>query len=141
MEQGGVKPTIFLMADYGYPPYADTLVAMKSTVEKRSDVLARFVKASAEGWVSYLKDPVPGNALIKKDDPKMTDAQLAFGIAKMKEYAVVTGGDAARLGVGVMTDARWKQTADVMVKFGLLKTATDYKQAYTLKFVSGLPTP
>ena len=31
-----------------------------------------------EGWKSYLKaDPAPANALIKKDNPNMTDDQLA----------------------------------------------------------------
>lgn len=141
MEQGGVKPGVLLMADYGYPPYATTMVVLQATIDKKSNVLARFVKASSEGWASYLKDPAPGNALIKKDDPKMTDAQLAFGVAKMKEYAIVTGGDAAKMGIGVMTDARWKQTDEVMVKAGLLKPETDYTKAYTLKFVKDLTKP
>jgi NitT/TauT family transport system substrate-binding protein len=141
IEQGGVKPTILLMADKGYPPYATTLVTLRKTETARSDVLARFVKASAEGWVSYFKDPTDGNALIKKDNPKMTDEQIAFGIAKMKEFGIVTGGDATKMGIGVMTDVRWKQTFDVMVKSGQIKPGFDYKQAYTLKYVSALPLP
>lgn len=141
MEQAGVKPAVLLMADHGYPPYASTLVVLKSTAEAKPDALARFVKASAEGWISYLANPAPANALIKKDNPKMTDAQLAFGLAQMKKYALVTGGDAASHGIGVMTDARWKQTFEAMVKTGLLPANVDYKQAYTLKFVQGLPLP
>ena len=141
MEQGGVKPTALLMADAGYPPYATTMVTMQKTSADRADVLARFVRASAEGWVSYLKDPAPGNALIKKDDPKMTDAQLAYGIAQLKKYGLVTGGDAASKGIGVMTDARWKQTYDVMVSSKLLAANVDYHQAYTLQYVKALPLP
>jgi NitT/TauT family transport system substrate-binding protein len=139
MEQGGVTPTELLMADAGYPPYATTMVTLKKTVADRSSVIARFVKASAEGWLSYLKDPAPGNALIKKDDPKMTDAQLAYGVAQLRKYGLVTGGDAATKGVGVMTDARWKQTDEVMVRFGLLPATIDYHEAYTLQFVNSLP--
>ena len=45
---------------------------------KNPDVAARFVKASLEGWKSYFNDPAPGNALIKADNPKMSDAQIAF---------------------------------------------------------------
>jgi NitT/TauT family transport system substrate-binding protein len=141
MEQGGVTPTSLLMADYGYPPYATTIVTLKKTVAAEPDVLARFVKASAEGWKSYLADPAPGNALIKKDNPQMTDAQLAFGVAQIKKYGIVTGGDAQTKGIGVMTDARWRKTDKVMVSAGLLPASVDYKQAYTLQFVTGLPRP
>lgn len=141
IEQGGEKATPLLMADYGYPPYATTVVVLKKTVDSRADVLARFVKATAEGWISYFKDPTPGNALIKKDNPKMTDDQIAFGIAQMKKFGIVMGGDAAKLGVGAMTDARWKETDEAMVSAKLLPASVDYKQAYTLQFVKDLPKP
>jgi NitT/TauT family transport system substrate-binding protein len=139
--QGGVTPTSLLMADAGYPPYATTVVTLQKTIDAKSDALARFIKASAEGWKSYLADPAPGNALIKKDNPKMTDDQLAFGVDQIKKFGLVTGGDAAKLGIGVMTDARWKQTFDVMVQNNLLPATVNYKQAYTLKFDKDLPLP
>jgi len=141
IEQGGVKPTVLLLADAGYPPYATTLVAMQSTIDRKPEVLARFVKASAEGWIGYMKDPSAGNALIRKDNPRMTDEQLAFGLAQMKQFGLVLGGDAATMGVGTMTDARWKQTCDVMVSTRLLGANVDCRKGYTLKFVSGLPKP
>ena len=34
-----------------------------------------------------------------------------------------------------MTDARWKQTFDFMVKAGLLKAGVDYRKAYSLDYV------
>ncbi len=141
MMQGGVTPTSLLMADDGYPPYATTVVTLQKTIDAKSDALARFVKASAEGWKSYLADPTPGNALIKQDNPKMTDEQLAFGVKQIKAFGLVTGGDAAKLGIGAMTDARWKQTYDVMVENGLLPAAVDYKRAYSLKYTKDLPLP
>lgn len=141
MQQGGVTPSILLMADHGYPPYSTTVVTLKSTLDGKPDVVARFVKATAEGWKSYLADPAPGNALIVKDDPKMTAEQLAFGLAAIKKFALVTGGDAATKGIGVMTDEHWKKTYDAMVDGKLLPSSVDYKKAYTLRFVDGLPLP
>jgi NitT/TauT family transport system substrate-binding protein len=41
-------------------------------------LVQRFVRASMEGWKSYMADPAPANALIKKDNPNMTDEQLAY---------------------------------------------------------------
>jgi NitT/TauT family transport system substrate-binding protein len=135
VEKGGVKPVLFLLADLGYPPYAQTLVVTRDTLAKKRDALQRFVQATAEGWKSYLANPAPGNALIKKDNPQMPDDLLAFGLEKMKAYGIVTGGDAATQGIMTMTDARWKRTFDFMVATGQLKPAFDYRPAYTLDFV------
>ena len=87
-----------------------------------------------EGWKAYLADPTLGNQLIKKENPQMTDAVLAFGVAQMKTLRLIDGGDAANKGLGVMTDKRWQATRDFMVNAGLLDKATDYKAAFTTQF-------
>ena len=135
IEKGGVKPVIFHLARYGYPPYAQTVVTLTKTVKNRPDVVKRFIEASALGWKSYLKNPAPANALIKKENPQMDDEQLAFSVAKLKEYGIVDGGDAKTLGLFTMTDSRWKQTFEVMRDSKLVKPDVDYKKAYTLEFV------
>jgi hypothetical protein len=48
----------------------------------------------------------------------MTDEQIAYSISKMKEYGIVDSGDAQKLGIGAMTDARMKSFFDKMVKAG-----------------------
>ena len=134
-EQKGMKAKFFLLSSEGYPPYTQAITTTQKMVAEKPDVVARFVRASIEGWKSYLANPAPGNALIKKDNPNMTDGQLAYGMAKLKELQVVSGGDAATQGIGTMSDARWKKTADFMVEWGLLKPETDYRKGYTLQFV------
>jgi NitT/TauT family transport system substrate-binding protein len=66
----------------------------------------------------------------------MTDALLAYSIAKMKEYGIVDSGDSIKLGIGAMTDARAKSFFDKMVRAGVAKPGLDYKRAYTLQFVN-----
>ncbi|MFT4174822.1 MAG: ABC transporter substrate-binding protein [Rhodocyclaceae bacterium] len=134
-DKAGVKAHFFLFADDGYPPYGTTIVTTQKTVTDKPDLVARFVKASLEGWKSYMADPAAANELIKKDNPKMGDEQIAYAIRRMKELKVLEGGDAAHQGIGVMTDARWKQTYDFMVSANLLKADTDYKKAFTTQFV------
>ena len=135
IEKGGVKPKVFLLADYGYPPYAETIVATQKTVDGRPDVIKRFIEASALGWKSYLANPNPGNALIKKDNPQIEEDLLAFSVAKMKEYELVTGGDAATRGIMTMTDARWQKTFQFMTHSNLIRSEVDYRKAFTLRFV------
>jgi NitT/TauT family transport system substrate-binding protein len=138
----GVPANFFLFADDGYPPYGTTMVTTTKLLAEKPDVLKRFVRASMEGWKSYLtEDPAPANALIKADNPKMGDDQIAFGIKRMKELKVVDGGDAQTMGIGVMTDARWKATYDFMVAGGLLEKNVDYKKAFTTQLIDGMKIP
>ena len=135
VEKAGVKPTVFLLADLGYPPYAQTVVATEGFLAKNGDAVRRFVRATAEGYRSYLANPAPANALIRKANPEMTEDLLAFGVQTMRAYGIVGGGDAVKQGIMTMTDARWKQTFDFMVKAGLLKPTVDYRKAYSLDYV------
>ncbi len=135
--QGHFKPKVFLLADQGFDSYSTLIETRRDLVEKRPDLVQRFVDASAIGWYHYIYgDSRPGNALIKKQNPEMTDALLAYSIAKMKEYGIVDSGDSVKLGIGAMTDAHWKSFFDKMVRAGVLKAGLDYKKAYTLQFVN-----
>jgi len=136
--QKGVPVKFFLFARDGYPPYGSTMVATRSFVDRNPDVVARFVKASLEGWKSYIANPAPGNALIKVDNPKMTDEQIAFGIDELKRLRVLDGGDAETMGIGIVTSARWKATYDFAVAAGLLKPEVDWNAAFTDRFVKDL---
>ncbi len=137
--QKGVPVNYFLFADYGYPPYGTTMVTTTKWVSEHPDVARRFVKASMEGWKSYLKDdPSAANALIKADNPNMSDAQIAFGIKRLNELHIVDGGDAQTMGIGVMTDQRWKASYDLMVASDLLPKDTDWKKGFTTDYVKDL---
>ncbi|HEY7239589.1 MAG TPA: ABC transporter substrate-binding protein [Burkholderiales bacterium] len=137
-QKAGVKARFFLFARDGFPPYGTTIVATQRMAKEKPALVQRFVRASMEGWKSYMADPAPANALIKKDNPNMTDEQLAYGLAKLKENQLIDGGDAARMGIGIMTEERWKKTYDYMTSAGLLKPEVDYKQAFTTQFVKDL---
>ena len=134
------KPTVFLLSDLGWPQYSTTIVCLEKTVKEKPKAVAAFVKASMEGWKSYLgADPSPANALIKKDNPNMADDKIAHGIAMLKATGMVSGGDAAKMGVGVITDARMKQVYDMMVTNKLLDpTKVDVSKTYTTQFVKDL---
>jgi len=134
--QGHFKPNVFLLADYGYSTYSSLIEARRKMVEQDPGLVQRFVNASAIGWRHYLYgDNAKANAAIKRANPGMTDGQIAYSIAKLKEYGIVDSGDALKLGIGAMTDARVKDFFDQMVKAGIVKPDIDYKKVYTLQFV------
>jgi NitT/TauT family transport system substrate-binding protein len=47
----------------------------------------------------------------------------------MKEHGIVDSGDALQLGIGAMTDARWKAIFDTMVGAGIYKPASNIAPA------------
>jgi NitT/TauT family transport system substrate-binding protein len=135
-QKGGFKPVVLPLTEAGYNPYTFTIETTKKLVETNPDRVQRFVEASIKGWYSYLNDPQPGNALIKTENPEMTDDLIAYGIGKLKEYGIVTSGDAATLGIGAMSEERWKTLFDELVAVGILDSKVNYKDAYTLEFIN-----
>jgi NitT/TauT family transport system substrate-binding protein len=132
----GVPVNFFLFATDGYPPYGTTIVTTQKVLAEKREVLRRFVHASMQGWKDYIHNPAPGNALIKVDNPKMSDAQIAFGIAKLKELKILDAG--GKVAIGSMTDEHWEKAYAYLVSAGLLKPETDWHKAYTLEFVKDL---
>ncbi|WAC29067.1 ABC transporter substrate-binding protein [Ancylobacter sp. SL191] len=136
-KEGKFKPSLFLLADQGFDTYSTTIETRSELVKSNPDLVQRFVDASIIGWYNYLYgDNAKANALIKKDNPEMTDEMIAFSIAKLKEYGIVDSGDSKTLGVGAMTDAKIKSFFDKMVRAGVVNGDIDYKKSYTLQFVN-----
>ncbi len=136
IERIGIKPNVFLLADSGYTSYAAIITTSRKLTETNPDLVQRFVDASIKGWADYLYgDPKPADARIKADNPEMTDELLAYSRDKLRSYGIVDSGDTKNKGIGVMTDARWKDFFEVMAADGLYAKDIDYKAAYTLPFI------
>ena len=131
-----VKPKVFLLADQGFSSYSTLIETRRELAEKKPDLVQRFVDASIIGWYNYIYgDNSAANALIKKQNPEMTDDLLAYSVAAMKQYGIVDSGDSTTLGIGAMTDARMKGFFDEMARAGVVKPGLDYRKGYTLQFV------
>ena len=142
-KEGGFKPSVFLLADHGWPPYATTIVCMAKTVRERERAVAAFVRASMLGWKSYLQGDSraisAANALIKRDNPQMSDERIAHAIGLLRSTGMVMGGDAAGQGIGIITDERMKKTYDMLVALKLLDAKkVDLAKTYTTRFVHEL---
>ncbi len=135
--KGGFEPNVFLLADYGFDTYSTTVETRADLIADKPEVVRCFVDASATGWYTYLYgDNSAANTLIKKHNPDMSDAQLAFSVEALKKHGIVDSGDTGKLGIGAMTDARHKSFYDKMVKAGVVKDGLDFEAAYTLEFVN-----
>ena len=137
MRQAGVDPVIHLLADNGFVNYPSIALCLPKTATERKDVVQRFVDASMKGWQSYLTgDPAPANALIKRDNPDMTDDKIAYAIKVLREGDVAGGGDAKSLGIGALNSQRWNSFYKDMADCGALPGGWDVAKLMTTEFVN-----
>jgi NitT/TauT family transport system substrate-binding protein len=137
--QAGVQPVVHLIADAGFGNYNTTINISKKMVDEKKDVVQRFVNATLEGWAEYMKGGEAikaANAAIRKDNPDMDDAKMDYALKVMNERGIVKSGDALKLGIGAMTDERWKTFYDQMTAAGAFPPGIDYKKAYSLEFIN-----
>jgi NitT/TauT family transport system substrate-binding protein len=136
--QGKFKPVVHLLADHGFSTYSTVIEARTDTVKSRPELVQRFVDASIVGWVNYLYGKrAAANAMMIKDNPEMTEAEIEASVVLMKQQGIVDSGEAKANGIGAMSNARIKDFYEQMVKAGLYKAGeVDLSKVATLQFVN-----
>ena len=136
--QGKFKPVVHLLADHGFSTYSTVIEARTETVKAKPELVQRFVDASIIGWVNYLYgNRSAANALMLKENPEMTAAEIEASVALMKAQGIVDSGEAKASGIGAMSNARIQDFYAQMVKAGLYKAGdVDLAQVATLQFVN-----
>jgi NitT/TauT family transport system substrate-binding protein len=136
--QAGARPKVHLIADAGYENYQTTIDISACMVAEKKDVVQRFVDATMLGWSQYMKgeNVAAANALIKRDNPEMDDAKIAYAVKAMNENGIVLSGEATRLGIGAMTHERWASFYQTLVQTGVHAAGLDLRRAYSLDFVN-----
>jgi NitT/TauT family transport system substrate-binding protein len=95
------------------------------------------VNGTIEGCYSYLHgDSTPGASLVTAANPEMSPALVSYAIKVMRDREMIDGGDASKLGIGAITDERFKAFFDTMTAAGIYPADLDYKRGYTLQFVN-----
>lgn len=57
IKQAGPEATSFLLYDFGYTTYNDTVVVTEDTLKSKRAEIVKFLRASRKGWEENLKDP------------------------------------------------------------------------------------
>ncbi len=136
--QGKFKPVVHLLADHGFSTYSTAIEARTDTVKNKPQLVQRFVDASIVGWVNYLYgNRKAANAMMMKENPEMTEAEIEASVALMKSQGIVDSGESLAGGIGAMSAPRIKDFYDQMVKAGLYKAGeVDLSKVATLQFVN-----
>ena len=137
-EQGKFKPVVHLLADHGFSTYSTLIEARTETVKNNPELVQRFVDASVIGWVNFMYgDRSAANALMMKDNPEISLAEIEASVVLMKQQGIVDSGEAQTMGIGAMNAARIEDFFNQMVKAGLYQAKdVDLSKVATTQFVN-----
>jgi NitT/TauT family transport system substrate-binding protein len=136
--ESGVKAedlNVIDMNDEGVAMLEDNLFANKNWLEANKETAAKFVRASLKGWKDAMADPeaaVDSVMKLAEEGSTTREHQLTM-MTEVAKLIQPEGFDASKLGY---TDAAaFQQTADIALKFGVIKTASKVDEAYTNEIV------
>ncbi len=118
-------------ADYGVRMYGNVYFTSEKMIRERPELVARFVRGLVRAWNKALAEPEAAVDMLVRAEPKL-DRKLELAILQAT-VPFARGGSSEAL--GVMSDERWQETRDIMVKYAGLPAAVDVSSAYTSKFV------
>jgi len=130
VQKAGYKVNIISPDDYGIHFYGDALITTDSLIEKKPELVQRFMRATLLGWTYALEHPESIGAYIKKYNP---DANADLEADKMTASIplINTGEDH----VGWMKPETWNAMAQTLRTQGDLKKPLLVDDVYTMQFL------
>lgn len=114
----GVEPTVFLIADSGFDPYAAVVIARGDRVRERRAEVDAFVAALREGWRAYLDDPSAANAQMGGLNREM-DAET-FRLGAQAQAPLIETAFTKQHGLGAMSLERWTKLGEQLRELALI---------------------
>ncbi|HIN54467.1 MAG TPA: ABC transporter substrate-binding protein, partial [Planctomycetes bacterium] len=128
-EQQGGDPHVLMVSELGFNPYASLLITRSDTVDAQPQLVAAMVRASKQGWQTYLESPEKTNAAIHQQNEEMGLEILDYGATVLKDLCLPDAMPAAQL--GDMTLQRWTQLRDQLAEIELVDKNLDVSKAFT----------
>ena len=128
-EQQGGDPHVLMVSELGFNPYASLLITRSDTVAAKPELVAAMVRASKQGWQTYLESPEKTNAAIHQENKEMGLEILDYGATVLKDLCLPDAMPAAQL--GDMTLQRWTQLRDQLAEIDLVDKNLDVSKAFT----------
>ncbi|TKJ83385.1 myristoyl transferase [Paenibacillus sp. CFBP13512] len=123
------------MNDEGVAMLEDNLFANKEWLDANKETAAKFLRASLKGWKDAIADPEAAvDSVMKQAESGSTTKE--HQLKMMQEVAKLIqpeGFDETKM--GYTDDKMFQQTADIALKFGVIKEAANVQEAYTNEIV------
>lgn len=132
-QQHGAKVKTMLISATGYQPYR-VIFTSKQFVQEHPEIVAKFVKASMQGWKNYLANPSLVDGELSRLNPNMSPEQMKFSIDTLRSNHFIDGAGTPESHLGHFTPERWATTYKQLVELKVTAAPIDPSTAYTLQF-------
>ncbi len=112
-----LNPKTFLISESGFNPYLTVVIAHEDALKSDSAKVAKFLKATREGWKRYLKDGTATNVEMQKLNPSMDLDTFKESARIQKEF--IETEETRKKGLGTMNKARWEKLYQQLVELKL----------------------
>lgn len=129
----GLKPNHFMYADYNFGFYANGIITRDEMIEKKPDLVARFVDSILKGYRFSFDNPAESCTLMRKVNPDI-DQDVCLGELALVKNLVLTP-EAQDKGIGYMSRERVQKTIDVLREFQGFKGEARPEDLYTTRFL------
>jgi len=99
----GHEVNLIFLADYGIGTYEGLLLTLQETIDTDPDLVARFVKATQEGWRYVVEHPDAAADIVAKWQPGETPE-----FHRLAVRALVSLVDTGQVPIGWIDEERWK---------------------------------
>lgn len=129
--QAGDDINLIYYKDYGVDLYINPIVVTEEYKQSNPDLLARFIKATLQGYQYAIENPEEAAGFAVKYDPSL---DLTYQQEVMKaQIPFIDTGDAP---IGSMDEDVWKTTQDILLEFGFISAPIDISTIYTNEFIT-----
>lgn len=119
-KQKGVDSNTVMISESGFNPYLAAVIVHEDTLKNEPKIVEKFVNATREGWVSYLKDAKKTNELMNQLNPSL-DLKSFHEAARVQTEFVLPNGQ-SNDALGKMTHVRWKTLYEQLKELKLVKS-------------------
>ncbi len=130
LKMKGVATRCYSFSKIGLPGYGDNVIATKSTIHSTGDMLARFIRASQEGWKYAIAHPTEAVSVTLDDFPSdQTPTQQKLQM--QAELPMLTSSTTKAHGLLAISKSVWAQAIDAAKASGSLARAVTVDESLT----------
>jgi NitT/TauT family transport system substrate-binding protein len=128
------KVTIFNFSDYGVDLFGSGLVVRSDFIEKKPEVITKFIRATLRGLKAMMENKVEAIESLKKRDPLLNIPIEIDRLNLMIEMALKRPS-VEEHGVGYVEPARLQRNIDTMTSVFKIAEKPKLEEVYNGKFV------
>ncbi|MER1998494.1 MAG: ABC transporter substrate-binding protein [Lysinibacillus sp.] len=123
------------MNEEGVAMLEDNLFANSEWLAENKEVAAAFVEASIKGWQDAIADPAAAVDMVmaQVEEGSTTKEHQLVMMEEVAKLVAPEGFDVAN--IGVIDPEMFQQTADIALKYGVIKEPADTSKSYTTEIM------